>query len=251
MRSSPPREWVLGPLQPSNVWEAVPATTAPSHCHYRTILSPQGPRRHHVQPRQRPPAEAPAVPVSIRCRKSTVWSQLGGRNLGAFPPGVARIQPDLQPSGSCRYPRVMAEEGLRVVRQWLEASSQLEEGEGSWRLGPARPALPVVDTGVSVPSQPPSTAAGRWRRTGVCPCCAPTRQSMDPTSPGVWVRGQARVGREPAGCATGLSSASSLSAGEDMKAEGRQQLALFLVSGLLWTNRMRQESLHMGLPGWR
>ncbi|XP_009449119.3 phosphatidylserine lipase ABHD16A isoform X1 [Pan troglodytes] len=26
-----------------------------------------------------------------------------------------------------RYPRVMAEEGLRVVRQWLEASSQLEE----------------------------------------------------------------------------------------------------------------------------
>uniref|UniRef100_F7BM46 Phosphatidylserine lipase ABHD16A n=1 Tax=Equus caballus TaxID=9796 RepID=F7BM46_HORSE len=28
-----------------------------------------------------------------------------------------------------RYPRVMADEGLRVVRQWLEASSQLEEGE--------------------------------------------------------------------------------------------------------------------------
>lgn len=30
----------------------------------------------------------------------------------------------------CRYPHVMAEEGLQVVRQWLEASSQLEEGEG-------------------------------------------------------------------------------------------------------------------------
>lgn len=29
----------------------------------------------------------------------------------------------------CRYPHVMAEEGLQVVRQWLEASSQLEEGE--------------------------------------------------------------------------------------------------------------------------
>lgn len=29
----------------------------------------------------------------------------------------------------------MAEEGLRVVRQWLEASSQLEEGEG----GPLKP----------------------------------------------------------------------------------------------------------------
>lgn len=26
-----------------------------------------------------------------------------------------------------RYPRVMVEEGLRAVRQWLEASSQLEE----------------------------------------------------------------------------------------------------------------------------
>lgn len=43
-----------------------------------------------------------------------------------------------------RYPRVMAEEGLRVVRQWLEASSQLEEGEResaegcAW--GPGRPA---------------------------------------------------------------------------------------------------------------
>lgn len=33
---------------------------------------------------------------------------------------------------SCRYPQVMAEEGLQVVRQWLEASSPLEEGEGLW-----------------------------------------------------------------------------------------------------------------------
>lgn len=39
-----------------------------------------------------------------------------------------------------RYPRVMVEEGLRAVRQWLEASSQLEEGEVSrgWRAGAGR-----------------------------------------------------------------------------------------------------------------
>lgn len=39
-----------------------------------------------------------------------------------------------------RYPRVMVEEGLRAVRQWLEASSQLEEGKVSrgWWAGLAR-----------------------------------------------------------------------------------------------------------------
>lgn len=32
---------------------------------------------------------------------------------------------------SPRYPRVMVEEGLQAVKQWLEASTQLEEGEAA------------------------------------------------------------------------------------------------------------------------
>lgn len=55
---------------------------------------------------------------------------------------MKKISPDLSRRFLFRYPRVMAEEGLQVVRQWLEASSQLEEGEkGSseaWGGGPAR-----------------------------------------------------------------------------------------------------------------
>lgn len=61
-----------------------------------------------------------------------------------------------------RYPRVMAEEGLRVVRQWLEASH-------SWR-------------------KPQFTADGKWRRTGACRSSAPTRPSTGPSSPGAWGR---------------------------------------------------------------
>lgn len=36
--------------------------------------------------------------------------------------------------------------------------------------------------------QPPFIVAGKWKRTGVCLCFAPTRQSMGLISPGVWVR---------------------------------------------------------------
>ncbi|XP_027459632.1 phosphatidylserine lipase ABHD16A isoform X4 [Zalophus californianus] len=89
-----------------------------------------------------------------------------------------------------RYPRVMAEEGLRVVRQWLEASSQLEEGARGcpeacgWGRGKARSLTRLP----SLPAQPRSTAVGRWRRTGAYPSSAPTRQNTGLTFPGVWGR---------------------------------------------------------------
>ncbi|EHB16065.1 Protein BAT5 [Heterocephalus glaber] len=75
-----------------------------------------------------------------------------------------------------RYPRVMAEEGLRVVRQWLEASSQLEE----------------------------ASVYSRWEVEEDW-CLSVLRSYQAEHGPDFpW------------------------SVGEDMKAEGRQQLALFL-----------------------
>lgn len=135
----------------------------------------------------------------------------------------------------------MAEEGLQVVKQWLEASSQLEEGKGgppgeAWDWGGVARLLTAL---LSPCWQPPSIAAGRWRKIGACQCSAPTRQSMGLTSPGVWVRRawmamgtQMDVGRQPRDECSGvwLVSESLLSAGEDMSADGRRQLALFLVS---------------------
>lgn len=80
--------------------------------------------------------------------------------------------------------------------------------------------------------QLPFTVGGRWRRIGVCQCFAPTRQSMGPTSPGVWVRRTHVVGcEEGEGSWIPDSGFEGLfSAGEDMSADGRRQLALFLVS---------------------
>ncbi|XP_004847033.1 protein ABHD16A isoform X1 [Heterocephalus glaber] len=76
-----------------------------------------------------------------------------------------------------RYPRVMAEEGLRVVRQWLEASSQLEEA---------------------------ASVYSRWEVEEDW-CLSVLRSYQAEHGPDFpW------------------------SVGEDMKAEGRQQLALFL-----------------------
>lgn len=73
----------------------------------------------------------------------------------------------------------MAEEGLRVVRQWLEASSQLEEGEkgsgeafgcGAWQGqaadGPSCLSLTSLDL------QP---MGGRGRLVSVCPPILPGR----------------------------------------------------------------------------
>lgn len=97
---------------------------------------------------------------------------------------------------------MMAEEGLRVVRQWLEASSELEEGErGSGQAfgwGPGKARL-LTGTHLSL-DQPRFTADGRWKRTGVCLSSTPTRQNMGLTSPGAWVRrlwGRRGVGKSP------------------------------------------------------
>lgn len=84
----------------------------------------------------------------------------------------------------------MAEEGLQVVKQWLEASSQLEEGKGdppgeAWDWGGVARLLTAL---FSPYWQRPYIAAGRLRKTGACQYSAPTRQSMGLTSPGVWVR---------------------------------------------------------------
>jgi hypothetical protein len=56
----------------------------------------------------------------------------------------------------------MAEEGLRVVRQWLEASSQLEEGERHLvRLVGRSLASQCSQALITLPVQPQFTADGK------------------------------------------------------------------------------------------
>lgn len=91
----------------------------------------------------------------------------------------------------------------------------------------------LADGPFSLHDQPQFTADGKWRRTGACRSSAPTRPSTGPSSPGAWVRspGPEGLGRaQEEGEYSGPLFEHLLSAGEDMSADGRRQLALFLVS---------------------
>lgn len=43
-----------------------------------------------------------------------------------------------------RYPQIMTDEGIGVVRQWLGATNQLEEGESAGPYSPRAPASFIV-----------------------------------------------------------------------------------------------------------
>lgn len=123
----------------------------------------------------------------------------------------------------------MVEEGLRAVRQWLEASSQLEEGEVSrgWWAGAWQREL-AEDT----PLFPSASIYSRWEvEEDWCVSVLRSYQAEHgpdfPWSVGKdgvegWEEGKDVPGRD--------LRASSPCAGEDMSADGRRQLALFLVS---------------------
>lgn len=74
-----------------------------------------------------------------------------------------------------RYPRVMVEEGLRAVRQWLEASTQLEEGEVSrgWWAGPGKESV-LMDSSLS-PSLRLQSLGGGGGLVRVCASLLPGR----------------------------------------------------------------------------
>lgn len=95
-----------------------------------------------------------------------------------------------------RYPKVMTDDSVRAVRQWLAVGSQVEEGMRMFFKNVVFCIFFFFFLVVKKRSkelvpflfQSLYTSGMRWTMTGACLCCSPIRQTETLLSPGALVR---------------------------------------------------------------